>query len=60
MEYGPRCITFTPLYNKHDNMWKIFKTAVKLSIALWMIKSMYDDIGDEDMKKIKSVFKQIN
>jgi hypothetical protein len=41
-------------------MWKIFKTALKITITIWLIKSIWNDIDEDDMHKIKSVFKQIN
>jgi|LauGreDrversion4_2_1035121.scaffolds.fasta_scaffold51678_2 hypothetical protein len=41
-------------------MWKIFKTALKITITVWLIKSIWNDIGQEDVDKLKSVFKQIN
>jgi hypothetical protein len=41
-------------------MWKIFKTALKITITIWLIKSIWNDIDEDDMNKLKSVFKQIN
>jgi hypothetical protein len=36
-------------------MWKLFKTAVKITLTIWLIKSIWSDIGDDDMNKIKSL-----
>jgi len=47
-------------YKKKTLMWKIFKTALKITITVWLIKSIWNDIGQEDVDKLKSVFKQIN
>lgn len=41
-------------------MWKIFKTALKITITIWLIKSIWNDIDEDDMNKLKSVFKQIS
>jgi len=41
-------------------MWKIFKTAIKITLTVWLIKSIWKDIEPDEMDKLKSVFKQIN
>jgi len=35
-------------------MWKIFKTSVKITLTIWLIKSIWKDVGlqDERMKEL--------
>lgn len=38
-------------------MWKIFKTSFKLMLTIWLVKSIWNDISDSELKQI---FKQLN
>jgi hypothetical protein len=39
-------------------MWKIFKTSLKITINIWLLKSIWHDIDGNEIKQIKQIFKQ--
>jgi hypothetical protein len=39
-------------------MWQIFKTSLKITITIWLIKSIWNDIDGNEIKQIKQIFKQ--
>lgn len=39
-------------------MWQIFKTSLKITITIWLLKSIWKDIDGNEIKQIKQIFKQ--
>jgi hypothetical protein len=40
-------------------MWKLFKTSVKITLTIWLIKSIWKDIDGGDAK-LKSIIREIS
>jgi hypothetical protein len=39
-------------------MWKIFKTSVKITITIWLLKSIWKDIDGDEAQELKQILKQ--
>jgi len=39
-------------------MWKIFKTSVKITITIWLLKSIWEDIDGDEVQQLKQNIKQ--
>ena len=36
-------------------MWKIFKTSVKITITIWLLKSIWEDIDGDEVQQPKEL-----